>query len=176
MINARDFAGLLLVTGLCWIIVSWFVLALNRTGINEVGVLVGVVLTVAGAAELFHMFTAPAWRWLHLALGVIFIATGLASFAHPFRTFAWLAALVGWYLLIKGAADVILAFMTMRHNEAWWLGLLVGIVEIILGFWATGRFNRSVYALIVLVAAVCLVRGITDIVMAFRVRGLERSA
>jgi hypothetical protein len=72
--------------------------------------------------------------------------------------------------LFKGAADIMLAFLTKRENEAWWLGLIVGIFEVLLGFWAAGRVDRSAYTLVVLVAAIALARGITDIIMAFRVR------
>ena len=72
---------------------------------------------------------------------------------------------------VQGRADIVLAFLTKQENDAWWLGLIVGIVEVLLGFWAAGRFDRSAYLLVVLVAAIALARGITDIIMAFRVRG-----
>ena len=99
--------------------------------------------------------------------------TGFVAFFHPGGTFAMLAAFIGWYLLFKGMLDIIVAFATKEANDAWWLGLIIGIVEIILGFWAAGSFGRSAALLIFFVGAIALTRGITDIVLAFRLRKLS---
>ena len=47
--------------------------------------------------------------------------------------------------------------------------LIVGIVEVLLGFWAAGYYGRSAVLLVAWVAAIAIMRGITDIVLAFRV-------
>ncbi|GHJ50068.1 hypothetical protein Cs7R123_74100 [Catellatospora sp. TT07R-123] len=164
---------LFLITGVCWIIISWWVLAFNSRSIVAIATLTGIVVLVAAVAELFQAFYAPGWRWLHAILGVLFLVTGFICWINPGRTVFWLAAFIGWYLLFKGAADIVLAFMTRREHDAWWLGLIVGIIEIILGFWAAGRFVRSFELLIVLVGVIALTRAITDFVMAFRVRELK---
>ncbi|MCP2323870.1 uncharacterized membrane protein HdeD (DUF308 family) [Hamadaea flava] len=166
---------LFLITGTAWIIVSWFVLGFNSRSVASIAALAGAVVLVAAIAELFQMFTAPGWKWLHGVLAALFLVTGILCWANPGKTVFWLAAFVGWYLLFKGVADIILAFLTKAENDAWWLGLIVGIIEMLLGFWAAGRFTRSLYTLIVLVAAICLARGITDIIMAFRVRKLQHA-
>jgi uncharacterized membrane protein HdeD (DUF308 family) len=159
-----------LVTGAAWIIVSWLVLGFNSRSVVAIATLAGLVILAAALTEFLLVIYAPGWKWLHAILGVLFVATGIFCLINPGRTFFWLAAFVGWYLLFKGTADIILAFLTKRENEAWWLGLIVGIVEVLLGFWAAGRFSRSAYTLVVLVAAIALARGITDIIMAFRAR------
>jgi uncharacterized membrane protein HdeD (DUF308 family) len=107
---------------------------------------------------------------LHGILGAVFVITGIIAFARPGGTFAMLAAFIGWYLLFKGLLDIVLAFATKDVNDAWWLGLIVGIVEVGLGFWAAGSFGRSAALLIVFVGAIALTRGITDIVLAFELR------
>ncbi|MFC7245196.1 HdeD family acid-resistance protein [Catellatospora aurea] len=170
---------LFLITGVCWIIVSWFVLAFNQSPVRSIGVvatLAGIVVLVAGIFELFQAFTAPGWRWLHAILGVLFLITGFICWINPGGTVFWLAAFIGWYLLFKGAADIVLAFLTKKEHDGWWLGLVVGIIEILLGFWAAGRFTRSFFLLIVFVGAICLARGITDFIMAFRMRDLKHKA
>jgi uncharacterized membrane protein HdeD (DUF308 family) len=100
----------------------------------------------------------------------VFVITGIIAFTRPGGTFAWLAAFIGWYLLFKGMLDIVLAFATKDVNDAWWLGLIIGIVEVGLGFWAAGSFGRSAGLLIVFIAAIALTRGITDIVLAFELR------
>lgn len=170
---------LFLITGVCWIIVSWFVLAYNQQPVRSLGTiaaLAGIIVLVAGVFELIQAFTAPGWRWLHAILGVLFVITGIVCWVNPGGTVFWLAAFIGWYLLFKGAADIVLAFLTKKEHDGWWLGLIIGIIEVLLGFWAAGRWFRSFELLIVLVGAICLARGITDFVMAFRIRDLNKQA
>src|SRR5690606_107056 len=144
-------------------------LPISRT-VATISVLAGIVILLAGIAEVFNAVTASSWRWLHGILGVVFIATGIVAFFRPGGTFAMLAAFIGWYLLFKGLLDIVLAFATKDVNDAWWLSLIVGIVEVFLGFWAAGSYGRSATLLVVFVAAIALTRGITDIVLAFELR------
>jgi uncharacterized membrane protein HdeD (DUF308 family) len=167
---------LYLITGALWFVVAWIVLRFDLTSVAAVSVLAGTVILLAGVAELFNAFVAPGWKWLHAILGGVFIVTGFIAFFRPGGTFAMLAAFVGWYLLFKGMLDIILAFATKDVNDAWWLGLIIGIIEVGLGFWAAGSFGRSVALLIVFVGAIALTRGITDIVLAFRIRKLTHEA
>jgi uncharacterized membrane protein HdeD (DUF308 family) len=61
------------------------------------------------------------------------------------------------------------------RTEGWWLELLVGIAEILIGFWAIGYPGRSATLLLLWVGAAALARGIISIFLAFRVRGaMER--
>jgi uncharacterized membrane protein HdeD (DUF308 family) len=163
---------LFLITGVLWMIIGLIVLRFDFTSVASIAALAGAVVLVAAIAEGLHTFTAPGWRWLHGLLAVLFLALAIVIFANPGRSFAWMAAFIGWYLLFKGFADIVLSFLTKTDNEAWWLLLIVGILEVLLGFWAAGRFERSAYLLIVYVAAIAIFRAVTDIVMAFRVRRL----
>ena len=164
---------LYLVTAAAWFIIAWIVLRFDLRSVTAISVLAGIVILAAGVAELFNAFTAPGWRWLHAILGGVFVITGLIAFFRPGGTFAMLAAFIGWYLLFKGMLDIILAFATKDVNDAWWLSLVVGIIEVSLGFWAAGSFGRSAGLLIVYIGAIALTRGITDIVLAFRLRSQD---
>jgi uncharacterized membrane protein HdeD (DUF308 family) len=159
-----------LISGAAWILIAWVVLRFNIKSVTAVAVLAGVVILVAAVSEFFTASQVRDWRWLHITLGVLFVITSIVTFIHPGNTFIWLAAFLGWYLLFKGIADIVLAFATKADNEAWWLLLIIGIFEVIAGFWSAGRFTRSAYLLVVIVGVIALTRGITDIVTAFRVR------
>jgi uncharacterized membrane protein HdeD (DUF308 family) len=165
---------LYLVSAAAWFVIAWVVLRFDLRSVAAVAVLAGLVILFAGIAEVMNAFTATSWRWLHALLGAVFIVTALIVFFRPGGTFAMLAAFVGWYLLFKGLLDIVLAFATKETNDAWWLGLVVGIVEVILGFWAAGSFGHSVTLLIVFIGAIALTRGITDIVLAFELRRLTQ--
>ena len=54
------------------------------------------------------------------------------------------------------------------------MSLAVGIIEILLGMWAIGYPGRSAWLLILWVGLGALVRGISDIITAFRVRSVGR--
>jgi len=163
---------LYLITGAAWFVVAWIVLRFDVRSVTAISVMAGIVILAAGLAELFNAFTAPSWNWLHGILGAVFVITGGVAFFRPGGTFAMLAAFIGWYLLFKGMLDIILAFATKDVNEAWWLGLIIGIVEVGLGFWAAGSYGRSAALLVVFVGVIALTRGITDIVLAFRLRSV----
>jgi uncharacterized membrane protein HdeD (DUF308 family) len=56
----------------------------------------------------------------------------------------------------------------------WWLGLLSGILEIVLGFWASQQYYPARAALLLLyVGFYGIFRGISDLVLAFQVRSLN---
>jgi uncharacterized membrane protein HdeD (DUF308 family) len=164
---------LYLVAAAAWFIIAWAVLRFDVSSVATISVLAGVIILLAGLAELFNGMAAPGWRWLHALLGVVFVITAIVVFFHPAGTFAMLAAFIAWYLLFKGMLDIVLAFVTKDVNEAWWLGLIVGFIELLLGFWAAGHFGRSAALLVLFVAAIALTRGIGDIVFAFRLRAFE---
>jgi uncharacterized membrane protein HdeD (DUF308 family) len=57
---------LFLVSGILWLLIAWMVLRLDSTSIATVGVLVGVVLLVAGINEVAMAALAPGgWKVWH---------------------------------------------------------------------------------------------------------------
>ena len=176
MMNARDRGAtmmpwwLFLVTGIAWLLISLIVLRFDITSIATVGLLLGVVFLMAAANE-FAAMAVPGWRWLHGILGVLFIVGAIWAFIHPANAFYELAAILGFLLLFKGSLDITVAVMTKDVNDLWWLGLVVGILEILLAFWASQQYFAPRAALILLwVGFFAMFRGFTEIFFAFAVR------
>ena len=48
--------------------------------------------------------------------------------------------------------------------------------ELALGFWAAGYWGRNAILLVAWVAALAVIRGVTNIVLAFRLRELQHAA
>jgi uncharacterized membrane protein HdeD (DUF308 family) len=115
------------------------------------------------------------WKLLHAVLVVIFIAAGIVAFIHPGNTFAALAAVFSFFLVFAGTFDIIIAISARREIEVWWLQLVGGIIELALGFWAAGYYGRSAVLLVAWVAAFAIVRGVRDVILAFRVRELQHA-
>ncbi len=118
----------------------------------------GIVAIFAGVNEFIAMpMSSSGWKWVHGILGVLFIAAGIMAFFRPQGTFVALATIFAWFILFKGIFDVIAALMV--RGDLWWLLLTVGILEILLGFWAAGYFRGSAILLVVWIAVFALFRG-----------------
>ena len=111
---------------------------------------------------------------MHGIVGVLFVAAGIWALVHPHTAFATLAALIGFFLLFKGIFDVMVAFMTRDLFDLWWLQLVLGLFEIALAFWVAGSFRQSVILLVVYVGIIALMRGITELFLAFKLKDLGK--
>jgi uncharacterized membrane protein HdeD (DUF308 family) len=135
------------------------------------------VAIFAGVNE-FIMLAASGgwWKVLHGLLGVLFIGVGIVAFIHPGDTFAALAAVFSFFLIFKGTFDIVVSIATKDEIHVWWLQLIVGIVELLIGFWAAGYWGRSATLLIIWVGIIALTRGITEIIFAFKLRSVGKAA
>ena len=168
---------LFLITGIIWLWISLIVLRLNLESVTAIAILFGFVAIGAGLNEFFVIpASTTGWKIAHGILGVVFVAAGIVAFFEPAGTFVALASLVAWVLLFKGIFDITVAIVTHETVRLWWIGLIIGVVEVLLAFWAAGYFRGSALLLVVWVAALALTRGITEIVMAFRLRALKKIA
>ena len=165
---------LLLITGIGWILVGLIVLRFDYTSVSAISILFGCVAIAAGVLEIGMVFiSAGWWKLFYAVLAVIFIVAGIVAFIHPGNTFQALAAVFSFFLIFAGTWDIIVSISTRHEIEVWWLQLIGGIIELVLGFWAAGYYGRSAVLLIAWVAAFTLIRGVRDIVLAFRVREVQ---
>ena len=168
---------LMLITGISWILVSLILLRFDYTSVSSISILFGFVALFAGAAEVAQIFmSAGWWKLLNAVLAVIFIVSGIVAFIHPGNTFLELAAVFSFFLVFAGTFDIIIAISTRHEIEIWWLQLVGGIIELALGFWAAGYYGRSATLLIAWVAAFAIIRGVRDIILAFRIRDVQHAA
>jgi uncharacterized membrane protein HdeD (DUF308 family) len=175
MTEASRFWWILLVTGAAWILFSIIVFRFDWTSVSSISIVFGCVLIAAGITEFVMIAGATSgWKIGHALLGVAFVVIGIVAFIHPGDTFAALAAVLSFYFVIKGTFDVVLA-LSSRDRDLWWLQLLLGIVEILLGFWAAGDFGRKTILLIAWVGAAALIRGISQIIAAFTLRSVRNA-
>ena len=158
---------LYLVAGVLWIIFGWVVLSFNFDTVWAVAVFFGFGFIIGGVMELFVAFQATGWRWLHIVFGVIAVLAGIVALVWPGQTFLVLAAIIGWYILFAGIMDIVTSIAVKEENELWWLQLILGVVEVLIGFWAVGYTGRSVALLVIWVGASALARGISSIVLGF---------
>ena len=174
--EATDRWWIFLITGIAWLVFSLLVFQWDYTTVSAISILFGVVAIVAGVNEFFEIsVSTTGWKWVHGLLGVLFVLVGIYALWHPYDTFATLAALMGLFMLFRGIFDITVAFLTKGEFELWWLQLITGILFILLAFWVAGNLRQGAILLVVYVGVIALVRGITEIFLAFKLRGLRRA-
>jgi uncharacterized membrane protein HdeD (DUF308 family) len=164
---------LLLLSGVGWIVVAAIVLRFDYTSVVAVSVLFGVLAIAIGVVELgLAMISSRWWRLLHALLGLIFVATGVVAFFSPGNTFVGLAAVISFYFIFAGVWDVV-SSLAMRNVPGWWIQLVSGLVELGLGYWAAGSWRVSASLLVGFTAALALIRGVTQISLAFSIHSIR---
>ena len=182
--EAARYWWVFLISGVLWLLIAWLVLRLNSTSIATVGVLLGVVFLLAGINEVgVAALSHGGWKVWHYILAVIFLLGALYGFVRPVNTFFALASVLGLILIFYGAFEIIQAIASRAVNPYWWLGLILGVLLVLLAFWVSGSdrvyaLGQRTYLILFWVGFLALLRGFSQIFMAFAVRhaGTEAAA
>jgi uncharacterized membrane protein HdeD (DUF308 family) len=167
---------LLLLSGVAWIVVAAIVFRFDYRSVVAVAVLFGVLAITIGTVEVaMATISRGWWRLLYGLLGAIFVVTGVVAFFTPGDTFVGLAAVISFYFVFAGSWDLV-SSLSMRQVSGWWIQLVSGLLELGLGFWAAGSFRVSASLLVAFVGALTLIRGITQISLAFTLRSVSEAA
>ena len=164
----------LLVAGIAWVAVSLVVLQFDHASVTTVGVLVGFMFLGAGIENIALATLDVPMRWVWALFGGAFLVSAVVSFAYPTDTFAGLADVLGFLLLLVGVWWMVRAFLERPINPLWWTGLISGILMTTLAFWTSGQFFvHKAYVLLVVAGIWALMQGITTMVRAFQIRAVR---
>src|SRR6202047_724532 len=95
---------------------------------------VGVMMIVAGVAEVFSAFQIKSWGkfLLWALLGVLYIIAGFVTFENPLLAAALLTLILGASLVASGVMRILLAF-SMKRATPWIWVLLSGGIPLLVG-------------------------------------------
>ena len=163
---------LFLLAGIAWLIIAVVVLRMDIRSVATIGLMLGAVFLFAAIYQFsLAVIQGGGWAVVRVVLGVLFIGGAIWSFVSPYDAFWSLAAAFGLLLILNGAFDIVYSATAQSINPVWWLGLVTGILEIVLGFWASQQYIGARATLLVLwVGFFAIFRGISDLVLAFEVR------
>lgn len=167
---------LVLVAGIFWLVYAFIVLSFDFDTVWAVAILAGITFCAAGVWQFIEASVIKGWRWLRILCGIAWITCGVLAFVWPGRTFLVLAAIIGWFFLFKGIFDIVFALVAWKELDVPWLLLIIGIIELGIGFWAAGHERNSIVLLVLWVAAAALFQGISDVIAAFQIRRLQQAA
>lgn len=173
--DAARYWWLKLVTAACWLLFSVIVFRFDWTTVSAISILFGIVMLGAAATEGIGVFTSTGWwRLAYALLALAFVVIGIVSFVHPGGTFAALAGVMSFYFVIKGGWNIATS-IGLGALQFRWITFLLGVAELLLGFWAAGYFGNRAVLLVVWVGALALTRAVADVIEAFAIRGLRSS-
>jgi uncharacterized membrane protein HdeD (DUF308 family) len=164
---------LFLILGVLWILFGMFVLSYNVGSLLALAVFAGVTFVMTGITQVLAAGRVDSWRWLWVVGGVLSIIAGILAFIWPGITLLVLSVILAWFLVFKGIMDVVGALASIGRPW-WWLTLILGIVELLLGIWAAGYPGRSLFVFVNLVGIYAVAYGFTELFAAFELRGLDR--
>jgi uncharacterized membrane protein HdeD (DUF308 family) len=135
-----------------WIValgVVYFVVGLIALGSVVIAtaasvLVVGVMMVIAGVAEVINAFQVKSWGkfLLWLLLGVLYIVAGIIAFTNPLLAAVVLTLLLGATLVACGIVRIVLAF-GMQGGTPWiWVGLS-GVITLLLGLLILARWPVS---------------------------------
>ncbi|KRR05774.1 HdeD family acid-resistance protein [Bradyrhizobium valentinum] len=95
---------------------------------------VGVMMIIAGVAEVFGAFQIKSWGkfLLWALLGVLYIIAGFVTFQNPLLAAVLLTLVLGASLLVSGIMRIVLAF-SMKREAPWIWVALSGVITLLLG-------------------------------------------
>lgn len=114
---------------------------------------------------------AEHWGWF-LGLGIVFLLAGIAAIAFPLLSTVAAKIALGWIFMLSGLVAVIHSFSISRWG-GFLLNLLVGVLYVVAGGYLAFFPLTGIITLTLLLAALFLAEGILQAVMAFRVRPHE---
>jgi uncharacterized membrane protein HdeD (DUF308 family) len=110
---------------------------------------VGVMMIIAGVAEVINAFQLKSWgRFLLWALlGLLYIIAGFMAFENPVFAAVVLTLVLGVSLFASGAMRIFLAF-SMKRETPWIWVAISGAITLLLGLLILARWPvNSVYIL-----------------------------
>jgi uncharacterized membrane protein HdeD (DUF308 family) len=164
---------LFLLLGILWILFGMFVLSYNVGSLLALAVFAGVTFIATGITQVLAAGRVDSWKWLYLVGGALSIIAGIVAFIWPGSTLLVLSGILAWFLVFKGIVDTVGALASIGRPW-WWVTLILGIVELLLGIWAAGYPGRSLFVFVNLVGIYAIFYGFTELFAAFDLRGLDR--
>ncbi len=124
--------------------------------------------------KAFRVLRSDRSWWVLLLSGAISIIAGAVVFAWPGETALTLGYLVGFWAIVTGVCEVVVATSLRREMRDEWLYVLFGVISIAFGIYVAFVPGLGLTYIALLVAIYGFVAGFSLIGAAFRLRGATR--
>jgi uncharacterized membrane protein HdeD (DUF308 family) len=140
----RAKSGWIIALGVVYVLAGFIALGSVVMATVASVLVVGVMMIIAGIAEVFSAFQIKSWGkfLLWALLGVLYIVAGFVTFENPLLAAVLLTLILGASLLASGAMRIFLAF-SMKRETPWVWVLLSGVITLLLGVLILARWPVS---------------------------------
>ena len=141
--------GWIVALGVVYVVAGFIALGSIVTATVASVFIVGIMMIIAGAAELINAFQIKTWgKFLVWALlGVLYIVAGFVTFENPLFAAVLLTLILGASLVASGVVRLFLAF-NMKRETPWIWVALSAVITLLLGVLILARWPvNSVYIL-----------------------------
>jgi uncharacterized membrane protein HdeD (DUF308 family) len=165
--------GWIVALGIVYVIAGFIALGSVVMATVASVLVVGIMMIVAGIAEVINAFQVKSWGkfLLWALLGVLYIVAGFVTFDNPLFAAVLLTLMLGASLVASGIMRIILAF-SMRAEMPWIWVALSGVITLLLGLLILARWPiNSIYILGLFLGIDLIMAGVSWLGLGF---GLHR--
>jgi uncharacterized membrane protein HdeD (DUF308 family) len=172
--------------------ISWWVLAVlgavsiaigiaamvwPKPTVTIIGVLFGAYLAFWGAVGLLNAIAAPedtptGLRIVVLLIGLLALLVGLLLIVHPGHSVQVLVWILGFWLVLLGALELIRAIV-VAHGRVW--HAIWGLVVLVAGIVLLSDSTIGAKTLVVIVGITLILQGLMEIALALAVRKAQEA-
>jgi uncharacterized membrane protein HdeD (DUF308 family) len=140
----RAKSGWIIALGVVYLIAGFIALGSVAMATVASVLVVGVMMIIAGVAEVFSAFQIKSWGkfLLWALLGVLYIFAGFVTFENPLLAAVLLTLILGASLVASGIMRIFLGF-SMKRETPWIWVVLSGVITLLLGVLILARWPVS---------------------------------
>jgi uncharacterized membrane protein HdeD (DUF308 family) len=153
-----------LLRGLLFLAAGIYILCSPATGFAALGFMLGLIIFVAGIAELLHVYHSSSTRnrgW-HLILGIIDIVLGIILMGHIAAGLTILRLIVGIWFLLRGIS--LFSFSGLVRKS--WVLAIGGFITMVFGMAILFNANFGNVTLVLWTAIALIISGLFNIIQA----------
>ena len=168
----RAKSGWIIALGVIYLIAGFIALGSVAMATVASVLIVGVMMIIAGVAEVFSAFQIKSWGkfLLWALLGVLYIVAGFVTFENPLLAAVLLTLILGASLVASGIMRIFLGF-SMKRETPWIWVVLSGVITLLLGVLILARWPvSSIYILGLFLGIDLIMAGVGWIGLGFGLR------
>ena len=136
--------GWIVALGVVYLIAGFIALGSVAMATVASVLIVGVMMIIAGVAEVISAFQIKSWGkfLLWVLLGLLYVVAGFVTFQNPLLAAVLLTLVLGASLVASGIMRIFLAF-SMKRETPWIWVALSGVITLLLGLLILARWPVS---------------------------------
>ena len=133
----RSFLNFVGADGVVMLILGIITLVLPKITSLAIAVVLAVILAAYGAYRIVNSIVERKHIrhvFLNIAIGLLLLLSGIFLFFYPVFNLLIITSAIGVYFILESLASVAFAFETRGLVNMWWVNIISGILQFLLGF------------------------------------------